>query len=134
MIHTNLNIIDKFFDAYSRRDTNVIKQVLSENIKWTFPGSNPLSGTKSGIEEVVSFFDKMGSFMLKSNVEVKKLVMGVNDDYVLEGQHIKTNRKDSINLDQDMCVLWIFSHGKIIEGKHFIVDQCKVDDFFNYFS
>ena len=33
-----------------------ISQVLSENIKWTFPGSNPLSGTKSGIGEVVSIF------------------------------------------------------------------------------
>ena len=33
--------------------------------------------------------------------------MGQNTDYLLECQHIRTNR-DDINFNQDMCVLWIF--------------------------
>lgn len=131
MTHPNLNIIDRFFDLYSRRDISGIKQVASENVKWTFPGQNPLSGTKVGIEEVISFFERMGSVMGSSNVQVEKLVMGVNDDNVLECQHIHTNREDGINFDQDMCVLWIFKHGKIIEGKHFTSNQHEVDTFFN---
>ena len=53
-----MNIIDKFFEAYSTKDLNKIQQVLSENIKWVFPGQNLLSGIKVGIEEVISFLIK----------------------------------------------------------------------------
>jgi uncharacterized protein len=131
MAHSNINMIDKFFDLYSKHDIKGLQEVLSENIKWIFPGQNPLSGTKVGIEEVISFFDKMGNIMGSSNVKVEKLVMGVNDGYVLEGQHIKTNREDGINFEEEMCVLWVFENGKIIEGKHFISNQYEVDTFFN---
>lgn len=127
----NLNIVDKFFDAYSRHDANNIQQVLSQNVTWLFPGQNPLSGMKVGIKEVVSFFDEMGGIMGKSNVKVERLVMGENENYVLECQHIQTNRKDGINLNQDMCALWKFEDGKIIEGKHLTSDQLEVDNFFN---
>lgn len=130
MEHENLNIIDKFFEAYSRHNMNDIQQVLSENIKWLFPGQNPLSGVKVGIEEVISFFDKMGSIMGKSNVEVKRLIMGENNDYIIECQQIRTNREDGVNLYQDMCVLWMFENGRIVHGKHFMSDQYEADAFF----
>jgi len=131
MIHINLNIIDKFFDAYSRKDINNIKQVLSENVKWTFPGQNKFSGTKVGINEVVDFFDKIGDVMGKSNAKVEKLVVGENDDYVLECQRIITDSEDNNNIDQQMCVLWMFKDGKIVEGKHFTEDQINSDVFYN---
>ena len=134
MKHINLNNIDKFLDDYSKHDLNAIKQELSENVKWTFPGHNPLSGTKVGINEVVDFFDKMGDLMGKSNVKVEKLVMGVNDNYVLECQHIITDREDDVNIDQHMCVLWIFENGKIVEGKHLTEDQLQADAFYNKFG
>lgn len=131
MNHINVSIIDKFFDAYSRHDLNDIQQVLSKEVKWIFPGNNSLSGTKVGIEEVVTFFNKMGGIMGKSNVEVNKLIMGATDDYVLECQHIRTDTEDGIILDQDLCVLWTFKDDKIIEGKHFMSEQHKADTFFN---
>ena len=59
MKHININIIDNFFDSYSRHDFNGIQQVLSEYVKWIFPGKNMLSGTKIGIEEVISFIHNM---------------------------------------------------------------------------
>ncbi len=130
MEHENLNIIDKFFQAYSRSDTNEIQQVFSENVKWIFPGQSSLSGEKVGIEEVISFFDKMGNIMGKANVEVKRLIIGASNDYVIECQQIRTNRKDGVNFNQDMCVLWSFKDGKIIQGKHFMSDQYEADTFF----
>lgn len=134
MIHMNLSIIDRFFVAYSRHDMDAISKELSENVKWTFPGSSSLSGTKTGINEVVNFFDKMGELMGKANVKVEKLVMGVNDNYVLECQYIKTDKKDSVNIDQKMCVLWTFENGKIIGGKHFTEDQIQADVFYNKYG
>ncbi|MBX4258796.1 hypothetical protein KTC96_14485 [Clostridium estertheticum] len=84
-----------------------------------------------GIKEVVEFFDKMGGIMGSSNVQVEKLVMGVNDVHVLECQHIRTNREDGVDFDQEMYILWTFKHGKIIEGKHFTLNQFEVETFFN---
>ena len=130
MTHPNLAIIAQFFEAYGKRDFDHIRHVLDADAIWTFPGHHPLSGTKVGIDAVVAFFDAMGSIMGSSNVQAEKLVMGVNDDYVVECQHIWTNRADGINLDHQWCVLWKFANGKITEGRHFAADQHAVDEFF----
>jgi len=108
-----------------------LRQVALEDMKWIFPGRNPLSGTKSGIGEVIAFFDTMGGIIGSSNPRVEKLVTGVNDDYVVECQHIVTNRKDGKNLDHHWCVLWTIRDGNIVEGRHFAGDQHKADVFFS---
>ncbi len=130
MTHPNLDLIGKFFEAYSKRDEAGIRQVLAEHVKWTFPGRHPLSGIKVGIGEVIAFFDTMGSLMGESNIKVENLITGVNDEYVVECQHIWTRREDGNNLDHHWCVLWKFENGKITEGRHFSDDQYTVDEFF----
>lgn len=127
----NLKLIDCFFEAYGSRNLEALKGVVGEDFIWSFPGRNPLSGIKRGISEVVGFFDAMGKIMGDSNITVEKLVMGANDDYVLECQHVKSNRQDGIDLDHQWCVLWRFKEGKITEGKHFAADQYHADHFFN---
>ncbi len=130
MAHPNLDIINKFFEAYGKHDLNALRQVLAKKVKWTFPGQNPFSGTKSGFDEVITFFDTMGSIMGRSNVKAEKLVIGANDEYVVESQHIWTNREDGTNIDHYVCVLWKFRNGKIIEGRHFFADPTSADGFF----
>ena len=130
MSHHNLDRIDQFFAAYAQRDLAGLREVWAEDARWIFPGHHPLSGTKVGIEQVVTFFDTMGSIMGSSNVQVEKLVVGVNDHYVVEGQHVWTNRSDGHNLDHQWCVLWKFENGMIIEGRHLAADQDAVDRFF----
>jgi ketosteroid isomerase-like protein len=130
MTHPNLDIINKFFEAYGQHDETGIQQVLADNVKWIFPGRHPVSGTKAGMDEVIAFFDTLGGIMGKSNVKVEKLVTGVNDRYVAECQHVSTDREDGYNLDQYWCVLWKFEYGKIIEGRHLAADQYAVDEFF----
>lgn len=131
MNQNNLELIDQLFAAYAKRDFNELSQILAENIKWTFRGNNPVSGVKSGINEVISFFDEMGKIMSGSNVKAEKLVMGSNDEYVIECQHIWTNRNDGNNLDHHVCVLWQFKDNKITAGEHFFADPVASDDFFN---
>ncbi len=131
MEQQNTVIINKFFEAYGKHDFEGIKKVLDENAKWIFPGRNPLSGVKEGIEEIVAFFDKMGEAMMKSNIKAESIVTGINDNFLVECQHIWTNREDEINLDHHWCVLWRFRDGKIIQGNHFAEDQYKADTFFN---
>ena len=60
MADTNQQIIDQFFAAYSKHDFHAIRQVMHEDVIWVFMGQHPLAGVKTGIEDVVAFFDNMG--------------------------------------------------------------------------
>lgn len=128
--HPNLDLIDRFFAAYASRNDTGLRNVLAEHATWTFPGQNPLSGTKAGIDEIVAFFDSMGNVIGSSQPSVEKLVLGANDAYVIECQHIRTNREAGPNLDQQICVLWTIEHGLIVAGQHLVADQHALDRFF----
>ncbi len=130
MPHPNLDLIDRFFAACGNHDLAAVRDVLAEDATWTFPGHHPLSGTKVGIDAIVAFFDAVGSIMGSSHPTVEKLVMGVNDHYVVECQHVRTNRADGPNLDQQLCVLWSFAGGKIASGQHLAADQDALDAFY----
>ena len=130
MSHPNQELIARFFDLYGKRELDDLRSVLTEDVQWTFPGRNPLSGTKTGIDAVVAFFDSMGGVMGNSDVKVEQMVMGANDRYLTECQHISTNRPGGPNLDHQWCVLWTFENGKISEGRHLAADQYAVDAFF----
>jgi len=130
MAHPNLDVIDRFFAAYSNRDLSALQNVLAENATWTFPGHHPLSGTKVGIDAIIAFFDAVGSVMGSSHPQVEKLVMGVNEQYVVECQHIRTNRTAGPNLDQQLCVLWSFADGKIVSGQQLAANQDALDAFY----
>jgi ketosteroid isomerase-like protein len=131
MTTTNQDIINKFFDSYIKRDFDSIRMVMADNVTWTFLGRHKLAGVKTGIDQVVAFFDIMGGIMSKSKPTVDKLVIGSNDNYVIECQHIRTNREDGINIDHHVCVLWTFENGKIISGRHFFADPKSADTFFD---
>ncbi len=132
MTHPNLDLIDKFFEAYGKRDFDGLRRVLAEDVKWISLGQHPFGGAKNGFDEVIAFFDTMGAVMSRSNNKVEKLVIGANDNYVVECQHVWTNREDGHNLDHLVCVLWKIENGKIVEGRHFFSDPKAVDNFFNY--
>ena len=132
MTSSNLDLIDRFFDAYGKRDMEGLKLVLAEDAKWISLGNHPFGGVKNGFKEVIAFFDTMGAVMGSSNVRVEKLIVSENDQYVIECQHVWTDRQDGHNLDHLVCVLWKFENSKIVEGRHFFADPKAADDFFNY--
>jgi ketosteroid isomerase-like protein len=131
MTHANQEIMSRFFDIYGRRDLVSLPQVLAADVRWVFPGRNPFSGTHTGIDGVVAFFDRMGGVMGSSDIKFAHLLESANDTYAVQVQHIQTQRSDGNNLDHQWCVLWTFADGKITEGRHFAADQHAVDAFFN---
>ncbi|MDP4240053.1 MAG: SRPBCC domain-containing protein [Bacteroidota bacterium] len=131
MEKTNQELIDAFFDALSKGNMVGVKKVMDENVTWTFLGQHKLAGTKKGIDEVIAFFNKMGVIMTESNPSIEKLIVASNGNYLIECQHIKTNRADGINIDHYVSVLWTFENGKIVSGRHFFADPKSVDTYFN---
>lgn len=132
--HANLQLIERFFNAYSQRDLAALREVLADDAHWIFPGDHALSGTHSGIDAIVAFFDAVGSAMGQSLPHVERLVMGVSDQYVVECQQIQTNRAGAPNLDQTMCVLWRFANGMIILGQHLAADEAQLNAFYESFA
>jgi|KBSSwiStaDraftv2_1062776.scaffolds.fasta_scaffold25301_3 ketosteroid isomerase-like protein len=128
---TNQDIIDKFFDSYMKRDLDGVKNVMAPNVVWYFLGRHKHAGVKKGIDEVIKFFDTMGGIMSKSRPAIEKLIVAEKDNYLIECQHIKTNREDGINIDHYASVLWTIENGKIIMGRHFFADPESVDWYFN---
>src|SRR4051812_16814578 len=72
--------IDRFFAAYAVNDVDGMSAVLAHDIDWTIPGHHPLSGTKHGLDEVVSFFTQLG----KAGFHAEPIFLGSDDQYVVD--------------------------------------------------
>ncbi len=128
---SNQDVIDRFFALYLGRDFEGLKSVMADDVVWTFSGDHPLAGVKTGIKEVIAFFDSMGRIMGKSNPTIEKLIVAENDRYVIECSHIRTNLPGGPNIDHHVCVLWTLEQGKIVSGRHFFADPGLVNGYFN---
>jgi len=125
--HPNLTLINNFFKAYAANDLDGIKTILDENIKWHIPGKHPLSGTKTGVKQVLEFFQKLNKAALKA----EPIVMGVNDTYVIDCHRNWSNLENEENLNSMSCLLWRIENNKIVEVFNFPEDQHIVDAFFS---
>lgn len=125
--HPNLTLINNFFKAYGENDLNAIKNILAEDVKWHIPGKHPLSGTKTGVDQVLAFFKKLNKAALKA----EPIVMGVNDKYVIDCHRNWSDAENGKNLDSMSCLLWRIENNKIVEVFNFPQDQHIVDTFFS---
>ena len=124
--HPNITLVNNFFTAYGSNDLGGIKKVLAQNILWHVPGEHPLSGTKKGISEVLDFLGKLS----KGAFKAEPLVMGVNDNYVIDCHRNWSNLKNSENLNAMSCLLWRIEDNQIVEVYNFPENQKDVDTFF----
>ena len=125
--HPNLDLIHTFFQAYAANDMEAIEQILSPDIEWIIPGRHPLSGTKVGVEEVLGYFKQLN----KCAFQAKPIVMGCNDDYVIDCHLNWSNLPEGENVEGMSCLLWKFKEGKINKVYNFPEDQHMIDAFFN---
>ena len=134
MPHPNLNIISRFFDAYSRRNMDELRQILAADIRWVSFGDPLHNGVSHGFDEVIAFFDRMGAIMSKSNGQVEKLIESADDNYVIECLRVQANGEGENNLDHLVCVLWKIEDSRIVEGRHFFSDSTAADTVIGYIS
>jgi ketosteroid isomerase-like protein len=125
--HPNLQLIATFFQAYAGNDLETISQILADDIEWIIPGRHPLSGTKVGVEAVLNYFKQLHVYSFKA----KPIVMGVNDEYVIDCHLNWSNLEEGENIKRMSCLLWKFRDGKISKVYNFPEDQHLIDAFFN---
>lgn len=124
--HPNIDLIHGFFQAYATQNQEAIENILSSTIRWHIPGNHPLSGTKTGIDEVMAYFAQLG----KGAFQASPIVMGVNEQYVIDCHHNWSTLPGDLNFKAMSCLLWKIEAGKIIEVYNFPEDQARTDAFF----
>lgn len=125
--HPNIQLIERFFEAYSKADFEGMKRVIDKDIQWHIPGNHPYSGTKNGLSELMEYFEKLNEFGFKA----EQIVMGVNDKYVIDCHRNWSNSGAEKELDAMSCLLWKIEGNKIVEVFNFPQEQSLVDMFFN---
>ncbi|GAB4056048.1 nuclear transport factor 2 family protein [Spirosoma litoris] len=124
--HPNITLVHRFFQAYAEQDLLAIHQLLAPNIRWVIPGKHPLSGVKSGPDEVLAYLNQLG----KAAFQAQPIVAGVTDDYVIDCHHNWSNLPEGAPFMGMSCLLWKFADGQISEVYNFPQDQHQVDSFF----
>lgn len=125
--HPNIELIHAFFSAYASQNHDGIREILAEDIRWHIPGDHPLSGTKNGITEVLTYFQQLN----KAAFKAEPIVMGVNDHFVIDCHRNWSNLENEANLNNMSCLLWKIENGKIVEVHNFPENQHAVDAFFS---
>ena len=126
-MHPNLNLINRFYQAYADNDLDGISKILAKDIKWHIPGTHPLNGTKTGITAVLEYFQQLNKCLFKA----EPIVMGVNDNFVIDCHRNWSNLESEDNLNNMSCLLWKFENSKIVEVYNFPENQQNVDLFFS---
>jgi ketosteroid isomerase-like protein len=122
---SNLSKIQEFFAAYASKNVAAIRSVMADDIVWRIPGHHPLAGEKSGITEVLAFFDQLG----KASFQAQPIVVVEQGDYVMD--YHRGWSTVGLGLDLTWCLVFRFEGGKIKEVTNFCEDQHKADLFFH---
>jgi hypothetical protein len=99
--------------------------VLADDVAWTIPGHHPLSGTKRGIAEVLSFFDQLATVGFMA----EPIFLRASDEYVVN-IHRGWPTKGTGQVDTTWALVWHFRpDGKVDRVVNLSGDQHQMDAF-----
>ena len=122
---SHLDTIQAFFTAYANQDVAAVRDVMADDIVWRIPGHHPLAGPKTGVDEVLAFFDQLA----KAGFQAEPKVIAEQGDYVVD--HHRGWSTAGTGLDLTWCLVFRFEGGKIKEVTNFCEDQHQADLFFH---
>jgi ketosteroid isomerase-like protein len=120
-----LDAVARFFAAYAEQDSSGISMVLADDVAWTIPGHHPLSGTKHGRDEVLSFFDELA----KTGFQAEPIFLESNDEYVVD-IHRGWSTQGIGQVDTTWALVWHFGpDNKVDRVINLSGDQHQMDAF-----
>ena len=125
---SNKDVVHKMYEYFfSGNLEGVRREVFAEDIRWTMPGRHALSGTKSGVDEVIDYFGQVPR--LGFNLEMVALYeFGENE---LMEVHRVSGERDGKKLDPPIyaCAYHRLRNGKIAECEIFVAEQHYIDHY-----
>jgi ketosteroid isomerase-like protein len=122
----NIKVVQDFFAAYGANDLDGIAAVMDENVKWHIPGRHPLSGTKIGRDEVLAFFEQLGT----AGFQAEPIYFGADETHVVDIHRGWSNADGKPNVDTTWALVYRIENGKIVEATNLSADQDAANTFF----
>jgi uncharacterized protein len=95
------------------------------DVEWTIPGHHPLSGTKHGRDEVLSFFDQLA----KTGFRAEPIFLESNNEYFID-IHRGWSTEGVGNIDTTWALVWHFgADGMADRVVNLSGDQHQMDAF-----
>ncbi len=127
--NASLKLVQKMFEAYANGDTEMLKEVVAEDVEWHIPGRHPLAGTKRGLDELSEFFKALHGAGFKAEV----MIMAANDNYVIDA-HRGWSTTGKGDVDLNWVLLYQIIDGKIQRIQNFSGDLYVSDEFFTNYA
>jgi ketosteroid isomerase-like protein len=116
----NIETVRAIYAAFKRGDVQGILERMDETIVWVVPGSEavPMSGRRSGIDEVRRFFEQLSERLTFRVFESREFIAQGNRVVALihyEGQDNMTGQP----FDAESAMLWTIANGKAIRFREY---------------
>ncbi|WP_157357289.1 nuclear transport factor 2 family protein [Amycolatopsis nigrescens] len=123
-VHPNIRLIREYYQAYASGDLRALERFFAPDIRWTIPGHHPLSGTKTGVAEVLAFFRELG----RAGFRAETFFLAADGDWVVD-LHRGWSTTPA-GLDITWALAFRITGRKIVEAVNFAADQHAADAFF----
>ncbi|MFB8179162.1 nuclear transport factor 2 family protein [Streptomyces sp. NPDC055966] len=114
-----------FHACLAARDWEGIRALLTDDVTWTLPGDNAVSGTADGAEAVVERAKKIASYGL----DFELLHILVSPENMALSLH-NTARRGEVRLDEYLSTVCRLRDGKIASIETYLSDVPGMDAFF----
>lgn len=114
-----------FHGALIRKDWAALRTIMSQDITWTLPGNNQISGTAEGIDAVIAHAQLIASYRLSFALQH---VLVSRDNMALSLHN--TARLGDLVLDERLATVCRIEEGKIAAIETYLSDIEGMNEFF----
>lgn len=119
------SIGEQFHSALTTGDWDTIRSLVHDDVTWTLPGDNTISGTVFGATAVVEHARTIAGY----NVHFELLHILVSRDNMALSLHNTAQREDAV-LDEHLSTVCRLRDGRIAEIETYLSDVAGMNAFF----
>lgn len=123
--HVKQDLAATFHGALIRKDWAALRPIMSQDITWTLPGSNQISGTAEGVDAVIARAQLIASY----GVSFALQHVLVSQENMALALHNEARRGDLL-LDEHLATVCRIDEGKIAAIETYLSDVDGMNKFF----
>lgn len=128
MEHPHAELARRFLQALDEQDFDTVETLVADDVVAHFPGTNKLSGTYKGRDQLFSVFAK-GDELTEGTFERELHDVTASDDHIVILVSIRAQR-DSKHITWNGANVWHVRDGKLTEVWLLSDDQAATDQAF----
>jgi ketosteroid isomerase-like protein len=128
MGHPNEDRVRQGYDAFSRGDTDTLRELFHPDLVWHAPGRHQLAGDFRGVDAVLGY---LGQTMELTGGTFRADVHDVvaNDEHTV-GLHNASAERAGRTLDDNTTLVFHLRDGQVTEVWQYWADPYAADEFF----